>query len=412
MPVARLSALAFAPSRAEACTGKSGEGSIMYRINLFEGLRRNRVAILLRVRLDPDSCGSIASTVGIARQPYCVNRPLPGNHAPAMLRDPTPIAILAAPVAIFALLLAVAGALGRDVPTPQFGRDYVLRIALDPDRGALDLPMVAGEPGDDRPLVVIDPGHGGHDPGAAGVGVVEKDLVLDLALALRDALVERGEVRVALTRSDDRYLLHAERYEIARRLGADLFVSIHADSAGEASEVAGASIYTLSNRASSEAAARFAERENRADRINGQEIAGQSEVVNTILVELSQRRTQEESQEFAALIQREGEGTIRFHPQPRRSAALKVLRAPDVPSVLFESGFITNEQEAARLASPEGRRRFAETLARAIRIYFVRQDAALLDETTPDTAADTGADTGEDAAAPPPGNEESSAPAG
>ncbi|MCH2487676.1 MAG: N-acetylmuramoyl-L-alanine amidase [Erythrobacter sp.] len=294
-----------------------------------------------------------------------------------MLRKSFPLAILGVPFALFALLLGVAAASGRDLPAPHFGRDYVKRIALD-DRGEVDLPEIEGSTGDDRPLVVIDPGHGGHDPGASGVGVVEKALVLDLALALRDALLEQGEVRVALTRSDDRYLLHAERYEIARRLDADLFVSIHADSAGEASEVAGASIYTLSNRASSEAAARFAERENRADRINGQDVAGQSDVVNTILVELSQRRTQEESREFASLIEREGEDSIRFHPQPRRSAALKVLRAPDVPSVLFESGFITNEEEAARLASPEGRRRFAETLARAIRIYFVRQRKDLL----------------------------------
>ena len=95
--------------------------------------------------------------------------------------------------------------------------------------------------------------------------------------------------------------------------------------------------------------------------------------MNTILVELSQRRTQEQSDEFARLIRREGEDAIRFHPQARRSAALKVLRAPDVPSVLFESGFITNEADAQRLASPEGRARFAEVMARAIRIYFARQ---------------------------------------
>lgn len=299
-----------------------------------------------------------------------------------MVRNPSPIVILLVPFALFAGLLGIAAASGRDLPSLHFGRGYVQRITLDAERGALDLPEIEGDRNEDRPLVVIDAGHGGHDPGASGVGLQEKDLVLDLALALRDALLEQGEVRVALTRSDDRYLLHAERYEIARRLDADLFVSIHADSAGEASEVAGASIYTLSNQASSEAAARFAERENRADRINGQDISGQSDVVNTILVELSQRRTQEQSGEFASLIQREGEGTIRFHPQPRRSAALKVLRAPDVPSVLFESGFITNREEAARLASRAGRRRFAETMARAIRIYFVRQRADLLAEAT------------------------------
>lgn len=295
-----------------------------------------------------------------------------------------PLILLALiPVAILAVL-AWAVATDRSLDLPQFGRGYVLRVELPaPDEG-VPLPEIAGRGSgaedSDLPLVVIDAGHGGHDPGASSEGLQEKDLVLRLARALRDRLVEQGDVRVALTRDEDRYLLHAERYEIARRLGADLFVSIHADSAGEASEVAGASIYTLSESASSEAAARFAERENRSDRINGQEIAGQSDAVNTILVELSQRRTQGESAEFASLIQREGEGTIRFHPQPRRSAALKVLRAPDVPSVLYESGFITNSDEAQRLSSPEGRARFAEVMARAIRIYFVRQREDLLEQ--------------------------------
>ena len=177
---------------------------------------------------------------------------------------------------------------------------------------------------------------------------------------------------MALTRSDDRYLVHAERFEIARRLGADLFLSIHADSAGEAGDVAGASIYTLSNQASSEAARRFAERENASGRINGVELGGDDDVVNSILIDLSQRQTQELSNEFAGLILRNGEGSIRFHPQPRKSAALKVLRAPDIPSVLFESGFITNSQEARMLASDAGRKRFAEVMARAIAVYFAR----------------------------------------
>jgi N-acetylmuramoyl-L-alanine amidase len=220
---------------------------------------------------------------------------------------------------------------------------------------------------------VIDAGHGGHDPGAAGQGYREKTIVLDLARALRDELEKGGGVRVALTRDEDRYLVHAERVDIARKLGADLFISIHADSAGDAADVTGASIYTLSNQASSQAAARFAERENASDRLNGVDVGGESDAVSTILVELSQRRTQEKSDELARLILREADGVIDFHPQARRSAALKVLRAPDVPSILFESGFITNEEDAQRLASPEGRSRFAEVMARAIRIYFARQ---------------------------------------
>ncbi|MBX7481165.1 N-acetylmuramoyl-L-alanine amidase family protein [Qipengyuania qiaonensis] len=271
------------------------------------------------------------------------------------------------PVAALGALIAVA----QRIPVLEIGRTYVLRVELPQADAPVALPEIAGQEG--LPLVVIDAGHGGHDPGAVGQGYREKTIVLDLARALRDELEKSGDVRVALTRDEDRYLVHAERVDIARRLDADLFLSIHADSAGDAAEVAGASIYTLSNQASSEAAARFADRENATDRLNGVDVGGQSDVVSAILVELSQRRTQEQSAEFAGLILREGEGAIRFRTQARRSAALKVLRAPDVPSVLFESGYITNESDAQRLTSPEGRARFAEVMARAIRIYFARQ---------------------------------------
>ena len=252
--------------------------------------------------------------------------------------------------------------------------EYVHRVALPEVEAAADLPPIEGSA--EWPLVVIDPGHGGHDPGASGNGYREKEVVLGLAQSLREALEEEGGVRVALTRDDDTYLLHAERYEIARRLGAALFISIHADSAGEYDGVGGASIYTLSNRASSQAAARFAARENASDRLNGVDLERQSDAVNSILVDLAQRRTSEDSDEFASLVLREGSEVLAFHPQERRFAALKVLRAPDVPSILFESGFITNEDDAERLTSPEGRERFAETMARAIRIFLARRSEA------------------------------------
>ena len=185
------------------------------------------------------------------------------------------------------------------IPVPEIGRGYVVHIELPVTDTPEALPDVAGA--NSAPLVVIDAGHGGHDPGAAGQGYREKTIVLDLARALRDELEKGGEVRVALTRDEDRYLVHAERVDIARKLGADLFISIHADSAGDAADVTGASIYTLSNQASSQAAARFAERENASDRLNGVDVGGESDAVSTILVELSQRRTQEKSDELARL---------------------------------------------------------------------------------------------------------------
>lgn len=270
------------------------------------------------------------------------------------------------------ILTGVWYASGSTLRVPVLGRNYVLRFELPKTGEPADLPKIYGPQDKSRPLVVIDAGHGGYDPGASAGALREKDIVLGLATALRDELVKEGGIRVALTRDDDRFLVLGERFAIARALGADLFLSIHADSSGDVDGVTGASIYTLSDKASSEAAARFAARENSADRVNGVSLANKSDTVSTILVELSQRRTQDDSSEFARLIEREGKGVLRFHPQPRRSAGLAVLRAPDVPSVLYEAGFITDPDEAARMASPEGREQFADVLARAVRIYFAR----------------------------------------
>ncbi|WP_296716376.1 N-acetylmuramoyl-L-alanine amidase [Erythrobacter sp.] len=277
-----------------------------------------------------------------------------------------------------ALLLGGAVMLGVTIPVPHWGRDYVQRFVLAGETVPLDLPQIAGPEDSALPLVVIDAGHGGRDPGAIGTDaegreVHEKDITLALALALREELLRSGRIRVALTRADDRIVPLPYRPEIARLLEADLFVSIHADSAGTREDVSGASIYTLSADASSEAAARFAARENDADRLNGIAIEGQSETVSAILVELSQQRTQEDAIEFSRLVLREGGDRLAFHPQPSRSAALAVLRAPDVPSVLFESGFVTNRLDRARLTTTEGQAQYASVLAQAIRIYFARR---------------------------------------
>jgi len=276
--------------------------------------------------------------------------------------------IFAAPLVLLILLYRW----GLEIPVPYLGRGYVVQIELPNSGNPIGLPEIQGPEDATRPLVVIDPGHGGADPGAIGPEMQEKDVVLQLASALRDRLLEDGGIRVAMTRDDDSFVVLAERVKIARELGADLFISIHADSAGDEAGVSGASIYVLSDEASSEAAARFAERENEADIVNGLNLASQEREVEAILVELSQRRTSEKSNEFASLIVREAAGSIKFHAQPRRSAALAVLRAPDLPSVLLESGFISNPEEARRLASEEGQAELAQSLGRAIRIYLAR----------------------------------------
>ncbi|MBH5322752.1 N-acetylmuramoyl-L-alanine amidase family protein [Aurantiacibacter sediminis] len=277
---------------------------------------------------------------------------------------------------LFAFPLLVIGALyvlGQSIPVPVLGRAYVISFDLPEPGETIGLPEIEGPDDLTRPLVVIDAGHGGPDPGTVHDEFNEKTIVLGLARALRDRLIDEGGIRVALTRDDDSFIVLGERAEIARALGADLFISIHADSAGDQEAVEGASIYTLSETASSEAAARFAERENNADVVNGVDLSSTDEAVNAILVELSQRRTSGNSAEFASLIEREGDGVLRFHPQARRAAALAVLRAPDVPAVLFEAGFVSNPDEARALASAEGQEQFAEVFARAIRIYFARQ---------------------------------------
>ncbi|HEY0960173.1 MAG TPA: N-acetylmuramoyl-L-alanine amidase [Novosphingobium sp.] len=277
--------------------------------------------------------------------------------------------LLFAPVAIFGAMIATDRVLG----SPGRGYAYVQRIELARAETLIGLPSISGPQDASRPLVVIDPGHGGHDPGASGGDVVEKALTLRLAKRLRDELLASGGIRVALTRDDDRYLLLTERSDIARRLGADLFLSIHADSVESNADARGASVYTLSERGSSDTAARIAARENRSDTVNGVSLASTSNSVSAILVDLSQRETQAHSDDFARLILREARGQMRMHDDEVQSAAFVVLKSPDMPSALFESGYISNPEDAALLSSEKGQGAFARSLASAIRVYFARQ---------------------------------------
>lgn len=278
-------------------------------------------------------------------------------------------------LALFIPLALLAGlvAVDRMIGLPGRGNDYVVSVDLPPAEGVVGLPKVEGPMDATRPLVVIDPGHGGRDPGAGAGTLKEKELTLAMARALRDELIKQGGIRVALTRSDDQSLFLAERSSIARRLGADLFISIHADSSEqETTQATGATIYTLSEKGSSEVAERIAARENAADLINGVRISDQDDTVSQILVDLSQRETQTRSLQFASLLLREGQGVIPFKAGEGQAAAFAVLKAPDVPSVLFESGYINNPKDAQRLASAAGKDAFAQVSARAIRVYFAR----------------------------------------
>jgi N-acetylmuramoyl-L-alanine amidase len=239
--------------------------------------------------------------------------------------------------------------------------------------GDLVLPHVTSARGTDPPLVVIDPGHGGRDPGASSPGDLrEKDVTLALARRVRDALAATGRVRVALTREDDRYLLLQDRYEIARRLEANLFISIHADAAPHNDGARGATIYTLSEVASDRHAALLAQRENEADLIGGVRMSRDPNV-NVVLIDLAQRESMDVSADFARILYREAAPIFPFRPEWHRFASLVVLKAPDIPSVLFESGYLTNEVDAAYIASPQGQAQIAEGLSRAIEAHFARR---------------------------------------
>lgn len=271
-------------------------------------------------------------------------------------------------------------ATGDAQPSAQVGyvrppkRTHSITVHVSPPAKGMPLPRVSGPKDTSRPLIVIDAGHGGHDPGAANQakGQREKEITLALAQALRERLLREGRTRVALTREDDRFLLLQERYEIARRLGADLFISLHADAADN-DTAQGATIYTLSETASDREAARLAARENRSDVINGVDLGTQEGTVSSILIDLSQREAMAQSAEFARLLYREATPFVPFRGAWHRYASLVVLKAPDIPSVLFEAGYITSAQDVARLSSAQGQIQTAEGIARAIEIHFARR---------------------------------------
>ncbi len=225
---------------------------------------------------------------------------------------------------------------------------------------------------DPRPLVVLDPGHGGIDTGTkAPTGEAEKDIVLDVAKRLRDRIEQSGKYRVLLTRDDDTFIPLADRVHIARNAGAALFVSIHADSLPhKEGDAQGATVYTLSETATDPAAARLAEEENRADVIAGVDLKSEPDDVAGILIDLAQRETKTFSVQFAHKLVGDMRDTMRLHKDPIKSAGFRVLRAPDVPSVLVELGYVSNKQDLQSLLSDNWRDRAADCMARAIDSYF------------------------------------------
>jgi N-acetylmuramoyl-L-alanine amidase len=225
---------------------------------------------------------------------------------------------------------------------------------------------------DPRPLVVLDPGHGGIDTGTrAPTGEMEKDIVLDFAKRLSQRILAFGKYRVLMTRTEDVYVPLDERVRIARNAGAALFVSIHADSLPHhEGDAQGATVYTLSNRASDAQAAALAEKENRADIVAGVDLHGEPNDVANILIDLAQRETKTFSMQFAQDVVGDLNGVARLHKEPIKSAGFRVLRAPDVPSVLIELGYVSNREDLRSLMSDAWRDRAADSVAKAIGTYL------------------------------------------
>jgi N-acetylmuramoyl-L-alanine amidase len=279
---------------------------------------------------------------------------------------------------LLALIGTVIAALFPPSSEGSGGEGVTIPLAPPSEIADGDLPRIYGTSNPGRPLVVLDPGHGGRDPGASSPhgGRREKDVTLAIAAAIRDALAASGRIRVALTREDDRYIPLRDRYEIARRLDAGLFISIHADAAPANDGARGATIYTLSEVASDGEAALLAEQQNRADRL-GDAPLSEDAGVNRILIDLAQRQSMNVSADFAALLRREAEPFFPFRPDYHRFASLVVLKAPDIPSILFETGYLTNAVDAAYIQSPEGQKQIALGMRSAIETHFARQTVEL-----------------------------------
>jgi N-acetylmuramoyl-L-alanine amidase len=228
---------------------------------------------------------------------------------------------------------------------------------------------------DGRRVIVIDPGHGGIDPGAVGIRRTrEKDVVLAFSRALRNRLKENKNYEVVLTRDDDTFLSLKQRVGIARQNQADLFIAVHADTVRGRS-VRGATLYTLSDKASDAEAEALAQKENRADIIGGIDLGTENEEVADILIELAQRETKNHSTIFAKKATTQLQIVTHMTGKPMRSAGFVVLKAPDVPSVLLELGYLSNKADEALLVSPKWQAGIATAMAKAIDTYFATEIA-------------------------------------
>lgn len=337
--------------RIDSAAGQSGKGLVRaFRFGLFRA-EQSRIVIdtegqvyVLKARVEGN--GQLQLVVELSRDDP--GAPLPAASAPA------------------------ASLPNVSIPPP----------ALRPSRFADPPPPATSHGG--RPVIVIDAGHGGLDPGAvAPGGVLEKDVVLSVARRLKTVLADTGRYTVVMTRNRDIYVSLAQRVRISRRHNADLFISLHADAVAEqdmAHLVRGGTVYTLSEYASDEQARRLAEKENAVDVLAGLTSASRDEQdeVRNILIDLLRRETESFAADFSNLLINELRKHITLARDPQRSAAFQVLKQAESPSVLVELGYMSNEEDRKLLAAPQWQDDVARAIAAAVDSFFARRNMGVV----------------------------------
>lgn len=335
----------------------------------FSGLYRAEQLSLDRTGVTGDDVPTELPPISIGPPPgMTVERETAAAGASDIGDSPAPAAAAAAAVAKLALLGSTTnGRLSVPLPRPKPAPESTTAAAA---------PDTAEDLADRRPVVVIDPGHGGIDPGAVSrSGTEEKHVVQAFSTALKQALAEAGHYEVHLTRTDDVFLSLNERVQFARERGADLFIAIHADSLRRGT-ARGATVYTLADKASDAEAAALAHKENRSDIIAGVDLVAESEQITGILIDLAQREAKNHATTFAKQLVSDLKPVAKLNRRPIRSAGFRVLMAPDVPSVLFELGYLSNHNDETLLLSPKWRSGVAAAMASAIGRYFATRIAS------------------------------------
>jgi len=279
---------------------------------------------------------------------------------------------------------STGGARLRVMLRPASAEAFAAQAGAPRDPGFdLPLPEVVARPGlrrvgEDPLIVVLDPGHGGIDPGAERDGLSEKELMLTFARELQEVLLRDGNFEVVLTRSDDSFVSLDRRVAIAHAAGGQIFISLHADALSEG-QAHGATVHLLSDSASDAASATLAERHDRDDLLAGIDLSGQDDEVAGILMDLARQETQPRAERLAqALVAGIGEADLPLNSRPVRRAAFSVLKAADIPSVLLEVGFLSSPRDLRNLRDPDWRQRMAEAIRDGLSLW-VAEDAILSD---------------------------------